>query len=559
MLARVLTLLALLAVLALPFVLRPSASAGKTDDVVVIVTPHNEAIRQEFARGFAAWYRAHTGRTVRVDWRVLGGTTEISRYLEGAYTAAFESEWTHHLHRPWSSAIEARFQAPQSANENAPEVRAAREAFLASKVSCGIDLFFGGDAYQFGQEAAAGRLVASGVQQRNPEWFTDAVIPAEFGGERFRDSQGRWIGAVLSSYGILFNRDSYRRLGITREPAQWPDLTDPRLMGQVALADPTKSGSVCEAFEAMIQQQMQRRLAELRTQRRVGVSPPSAALSGPAESRDQPAAGAATENAVVRDGWLAGLRLIQEIGANARYFTDNSQKPPIDVAAGDCAAGLCIDFYGRQQQEAVRRRGDLHRLGYVTPVGGSAASTDPIGLLRGAPHPAVAAAFIEYTLSLDGQKLWSFKPGAPGGPTTYALRRMPVRRDFYAHPEWKPLRSDPEDDPYDQRERFVYHEQWTGNLFREIGFVTRVMCLDTHRELVSAWRAINAAAEPRRSHALAVMQTLDAVSYDRTAGEIHARLNAKDRVEEVKLATELGAYFRANYARAEAIARGTGS
>ena len=41
------------------------------------------------------------------------------------------------------------------------------------------------------------------------------------------------------------------------------------------------------------------------------------------------------------------------LAANARYFTDSSQKPPIDVAQGDCAAGICIDFYGRAQAEAV--------------------------------------------------------------------------------------------------------------------------------------------------------------------------------------------------------------
>ena len=42
----------------------------------------------------------------------------------------------------------------------------------------------------------------------------------------------------------------------------------------------------------------------------------------------------AREAQAVREGWIAGLRLMQLIGANSRYFTDTSQKPPIDVAAG---------------------------------------------------------------------------------------------------------------------------------------------------------------------------------------------------------------------------------
>ena len=72
---------------------------------------------------------------------------------------------------------------------------------------------------------------------------------------------------MLSSYGMIFNRDSLRRLGFDRAPAQWEDMADPRLAGEVALADPTKSGSVAKAFENIIQQQMQRRLTALRRER----------------------------------------------------------------------------------------------------------------------------------------------------------------------------------------------------------------------------------------------------------------------------------------------------
>ena len=338
---------------------------------------------------------------------------------------------------------------------------------------------------------------------------------------------------MLSSYGIIFNRDALRRIGFDREPARWEDLADPRFAGEIGLADPTKSGSVAKAFENIIQQRMQARLKQL--------------LSEGATD---------AETRAVREGWLEGLRLIQLMGANARYFTDTSQKPPIDVAAGNCAAGLCIDFYGRQQQEAVRRRDGSERVGYVSPAGGSVASVDPIALLRGARNPAAAVAFIEYAVSLEGQKLWNFKPGAPGGPQRYVLRRMPVRRDFYAHTEWKLWRSDPEDSPFEQAEPLIYREAWTGRMFREMAFVIRVLGQDTHEELASAWRAIHTAEEPAKTRALGVLQDLAAVGYDRTATEIRTRLGAKDKVEEVRLAKELAAQFRSNYRRAEAIARG---
>ncbi|MSU64938.1 MAG: ABC transporter substrate-binding protein [Opitutus sp.] len=536
MIRRLLIVFALIAIVALPFLLRPKREAGaRVDDTVVIITPHNEAIRFEFSRAFAEWYQARTGRTGAIDWRVVGGTSDIARFLEGEYVAAFENLWRRKLGQAWSTGIQAGFQNGRLPAEAPAIVREARAAFLTSDVSCGIDVFFGGGTYDFAKQAQAGRLVDSGIRRRHPEWFTDAVIPREYEGEDYWHPEGLWIGTVLSSYGILFNREVLKRIGFEHEPASWADLADPRLVGEVGLADPTKSGSVAKAFENILQQHMQRSLHALQ------VAEPAANVAD-------------LETRAIRAGWLEGLKLVQLIGANARYFTDSSQKPPIDVAAGNCAVGLCIDFYGRQQQEAVRRRDQSGRLGYVSPAGGSVASVDPIALLRGAKNRAVAEAFIEFTLSLEGQKLWNFKLGTPGGPERFVLRRMPVRRDFYGRADWFPLRSDPDDAPYEQAEPLVYHEAWTGQIFREMAFVIRIMGDDTHTELVRAWRAVIAAPEPAKSRALAALQDLSAVDYDRINGEIRAALGSKDKVDEVRMARELGDFFRRNYARAEAIA-----
>lgn len=537
---RLIIILALVATVALPFVLRPKrAAASAADDTLVIITPHNEAIRFEFARGFAEWYRAKTGRTVGIDWRIVGGTSDIARFLEGEYVTAFENHWTRTLGRPWSSEIQAGFQNARLPADAPAIVREARETFLKSEVGCGIDVFFGGGTYDFDRQANAGRLVDSGIREMHPDWFSERVIPRHYGGEDYWHPAGLWVGTVLSAYGIIFNRDSLKRLGIEREPQQWTDLADVRLVGEVGLADPTKSGSVAKAFENIIQQQMQLRLRAL-------------------QAAEPGGDGQAIEGRAVREGWIEGLRLIQRIGANARYFTDTSQKPPIDVASGNCAAGLCIDFYGRQQQEAVRRRDHSERVAYASPPGGSVASVDPIGLLRGAPHRAVAVAFIEYALSLEGQKLWNFKPGTPGGPQRFVLRRMPVRRDFYEHADWTQHRSDPDESPFAQREPLIYREAWTGRYFREMAFVIRVMCQDAHGELKQAWRAIIEAPEPVRASALEALQDMSAVSYEKIQGSIRTRLGAKDKSEEVRLAKELGEVFRENYARAEMRARGGG-
>jgi ABC-type Fe3+ transport system substrate-binding protein len=537
MLQRALLLLALVATVALPFILRPRQQAPhRADDTLVLISPHNEAIRHEFSVGFESWYHARTGRTVFLDWRNVGGTSDIARYLGAEYVASFRHLWSDERGHPWSAAVQSGFQNGRLPASAPADVKEARQAFLDSAVSCGIDVFNGGGNYDFDRQAQAGNLVDSGLIARHPDWFTDAAFPRFHNGEEYRDARGLWFGAVVSSYGILFNRDALRRLGFEREPAQWRDLTDPRFLGEVALCDPTKSGSIAAAFENVVQQQMSLRLAALRRS------------ADPGDPRTQ-------EARAVRLGWIDGLRLLQLVGANARYFTDTSQKPAIDVANGDCAVGMCIDFYGLEQQEALRRRGDAARLGYASPRGGSVYSVDPIAVLRGAPHRAVADAFLEYVLSLDGQKLWNFRPGTPGGPSQFALRRLPVRRDFYAHPEWAVYRTDPEADPYAGDDELVYHPAWTGALFRELGTITRLMAEDTHPELVRAWRAIQAAPPPARARALAVLQDVALVDYDHALGPIKQALNSKNQADEVRLARDLAEHFRAQYLRAESIAR----
>lgn len=535
MFKRLLILFALVGTVAMPFILRPKqAKVERADETLVIITPHNEALRHEFGYGFREWYKAKTGKLVNVDWRVIGGTSEIARFLDGEYDAAFKLYWTRKLGRSWSTEIQAGYKKPVLPSDALLEVKHAREAFLKSEVGCGLDLFFGGGTPDFVKQAQAGRLVDSGIIGRHPDWFGEGAIPQYYSGERYWDARGLWIGAVLSNYGIVYNLDSLKRLGVSEDLRHWEDLANPRLVGEIALADPTKSSSIAKAFENIIQQQMQIRLQALR------------AANPTAEA-------AVLDKQAVREGWLAGLQLLQLIGANSRYFTDTSQKPPIDVAQGNSAAGICIDFYGRQQAEAISRRADKNRLGFFAPIGGTVNSVDPIALFRGAENRAVAIAFMDYVLSMDGQKIWNFRPGTPGGPHRFALRRLPVRRDFYQQSDFKPFCSDPADNPYGATDQLVYRPEWTASLFREMGFIVRAISLDTHQELTQAWRAIIAAGMP--ADALAVLQDLSLVDLAAASGRVRQALNSKDKTEELRLSRELGEALRAQYRRAESIAR----
>lgn len=530
--------LSLAFVIAAPLLLRePDSTSRQGEDTLVIVSPHNESIRFEFGHAFGEYYRKKTGRTVRIDWRLPGGTTEIVRYLNSEYEAAFRLYWTQKLGLPWTGLVLGAFSDSRisgRANQSSP-AEYARYAFLNSEIGCGIDLLFGGGSFDFINLADRGLLVDSGALDRNPELFLkggDKEIPQSLGGEPYWDPHGRWLGVCLAGFGICYNTDVLVRLGLPSPPAQWADLADGRLFRSLALADPTKSGSVAKVYELIIQQQMNQRLSEIET----------------ATSPD----GKKRENQAVKEGWERGLQLLIQLAANSRYFSDAAPKVTADVAYGEAAAGMCIDFYGRSESEMVMDQRGQTRLRYTNVMGGTSVGADSIALLRGAPHPDVARTFIDFVISPEGQKLWDFGPGSPGGPVRYSLRRLPIRKEFYRDP----LRSfmvDKDADPYRDAEAFHYHPAWTGPLFSTLRFLVRVMCIDSREELVAARAAIGNA--PVSSPAYQKLLDVSQVRYDIALQQIREALRSADRLNEVRLADQLVRRFRHQYSEAERIAR----
>src|SRR5687768_2423511 len=169
MLKQILIVLALVITLVVPFALRPPQPPREaSDETLTIITPHNEAIRHEFTAGFRQWYSARTGRSVFIDWRVIGGTSDIARFLDSEYVSSFKNYWTNELKRPWSIEVFGGFANPRLTDDAPPIAKQAREAFLNSDVSCGIDLFFGGGPYDFIAQANAGRIVANRMLETHP-------------------------------------------------------------------------------------------------------------------------------------------------------------------------------------------------------------------------------------------------------------------------------------------------------------------------------------------------------------------------------------------------------
>ena len=351
-------------VVALPFLLRApeeQTSWRPGDPVLVIITPHNEAIRYEFDHAFSRWHEARYGRPVRIDWRAIGGTTEISRYLTASYVSAARAWWTGEQNRNWppgagETLVDRRFNL-----EHAPlptrkpgesEARFARRAGEETKrwetmrelyrvfretddkayFSAGIDLFFGGGDYDHRKAFEEGLTVPPWPAEPPQGLFRDAdgneLIPARIAGETWRTAT--FFGNAISTFGICYNFDRLRDLGIEQPPRRWEDLADPRYFRQLGLADPTKSGSIAKAFELIIHQQCGECI------RRAGFTEAdidrfeslyAAARLPPGERPD----GVPPEYAqALEQGWLNGIRLVQRIGANAGYFSVSPRYVHID-------------------------------------------------------------------------------------------------------------------------------------------------------------------------------------------------------------------------------------
>lgn len=170
---------------------------------MVVLTPHVDAIRHEFGRGFAAWHERVFGEPAQVDWRNVGGTSDAMRFLQSEFA-------------------------------NKPG-------------GIGVDILFGG-----GQEPfllLADKHLASAYE---PAGSILAGIPQAINGLEIYDPEHRWFAATLSSFGILQNTRLQRLLGLELVQ-RWADLAQPRLLGWVGAGDPRNSGTMTVMFESFLQ------------------------------------------------------------------------------------------------------------------------------------------------------------------------------------------------------------------------------------------------------------------------------------------------------------------
>jgi iron(III) transport system substrate-binding protein len=424
---------------------------------LVIITPHNQDIRNEFARAFSRWHQREHGQPVVLDFRVPGGTNDIKRVLDNSF-------------------------------------RAYRDAhgFLPKDAYVGVDVAWGGGDYFFDIE-----LKPLGVlqpMQYDPKLLAAAYPQPTLAGVKLFDmTPGEtrpptWVGVCLSSFGIAYNLDVCNSIGV-QAPTAWHDLTNPRFNGMLALADPQRSGSASVAFNMVIQRAMAdaelafpqedlKHKADLELRQKQKAPPLSER-----EQQELAVLKKAYDDTLSR-GWKEGMTELLLIAANARYFTDMANNVPLDVGNGQAAAGMCIDFYGRVFEESV----GPNRCKFVSPRAATAITPDPVAVLNGVSGPRleIARHFVEFLLTREGQLLWIQSPGSPGGPTQRALRRPPIRRDLYVAnaPYWTD-----EINPFAEAGGFNSRPEWAATM-TETRLIWAAAWMDSRAELKSAYDAI---------------------------------------------------------------------
>ena len=394
------TLAAMLAtVLGLPFVFRPARGshelartararqADLAEKTLTLISPHWEGVRTEYGRAFSEWTSEKHGHTTRLEWLDLGGTSDALRYI--------------------------------------------RSEFKRAPDGIGVDLFFGGGVDPFLQLARDGLLAAISL----PQDVLDP-IPQQFAGIDVYDPDGRWFGAALAGFGIIYNRQVLSALKLP-EPTAWADLAQPQYLTWIGSGDPRSSGSVHMAYEIILQAY----------------------------------------------GWDEGWANIVRMGGNTRNFSRSGSDTPRDTALGEVACALAIDVYAWRQIAEV----GSDRMGFCLPEGLTIINPDAIALLKGAPDPALAASFVCFVLSEPGQKLWILKKGAPGGPMEFELDRMSVipglARSFGDNAA-VPY------DPYAWKSGFSYDAQKGSLRWNILNDLLGAAIIDTHRELTQAWRSV---------------------------------------------------------------------
>jgi iron(III) transport system substrate-binding protein len=237
----------------------------------------------------------------------------------------------------------------------------------SEKANPQADLWFGGPDTIFARGAREGLLAPASPP---PSWV--ASIPADA-----RGPDGLYFGAYRTPAVIVYNAAAIKA---SDAPKDWDDLLDPKWKGKIIIRYPLASGTM-RAFFGMI---------FARSLEKTG-------------------------------GVEQGLEWLRRLDAQTKSYEMNASILVQRIARRE---GLVTVWDLPDVLLEMRQSRDL---AYVFPTSGTPVIDDAIGLVKGARHPDVARAFLEWVGSPEAQRLAAER-----------AYRLPARTDIPAAelPAW---------------------------------------------------------------------------------------------------------------------------
>lgn len=192
-------------------------------------------------------------------------------------------------------------------------------------------------------------------------------IPDRVGAYPIDDPDGYYSGFAAAGYGIMWNT-RYLKAKKLPAPEQWSDLEKPIYHNHVGMSAPSRSGTTHLTVETLLQ----------------------------------------------GDGWEQGWAKWKNIAGNFKTVTERSFGVPDGVNSGAFGIGIVIDFFG------LSSKGSGFPVDFVYPRATALVPAN-VGIIKDAPHPEAAKAFIDFLLSEQGQKILLDEK----------IRRLPVNPKVY--------------------------------------------------------------------------------------------------------------------------------
>jgi len=323
-------------------------------------------------------------------------------------------------------------------------------------------------------------------------------IPPKIGNFPIHDPEGKYFGFAISGYGLMWNKNYLKAHRLTA-PKEWTDLTNPRYYNHLIISAPSRSGTTHLTVETILQAY----------------------------------------------GWEKGWSLLLNAGGNMGSITERSFGVPEAVISGQYGIGVVIDFFGL----SAIASGQPVEFAYPSLTSVVPAS---VGIVKNAPNPQEARAFVNYLLSEAGQTVL-FSP---------EIARLPVIPDLYAKA--------PKDYPNPFKKKMGgvdFNDELSSGRRDVVNSLYDHIITFRHKELREAWKSVYATEEAlAKSQSAGATQARNMVAdarrlasqvpiNDKRASdkEVSGAFKSKSGLK-AQLETEWENIARANYAKARELA-----